>query len=209
LNDKLLEQFRNVPSTCISDALGGLNNLEPSIKPLTSNHILVGRAFTVKVRATDNLMILKGLREAKQGDVLVVDAKGFLYNASCGAFVVGLAKTLGLAGMVIDGVVRDAQAIKEMNFPVFCRGVTVACSYKYGDGEVNVPISCGGTVIKPNDIIVGDMDGVVSIPQEKESLALQNALKKLATDQERDNKVLKDKKSALEYIDSLLAKRGL
>lgn len=153
MSDKLVEQFKNVSSTCVSDALSGLNNLEPTIKPLIDNHIVVGRAFTVKVRATDNLMILKGIREAQPGDVLVVDAKGFLYNASCGAFVVGLAKTLGLAGMVIDGV--------------------------------------------------------VSVPQENESLVLQNALEKLSKDDERDKKILKDKKSALEYIDALLSERGL
>jgi 4-hydroxy-4-methyl-2-oxoglutarate aldolase len=209
LNVKLVSQFRNIPSTCISDALGGLNNLEPAIKPLTEYHKIVGRAFTVKVRATDNLMILKGIREANPGDVLVVDAKGFSYNASCGAFVVGLAKTLGLAGMVIDGVVRDAQAIKEMDFPVFCKGVTVACSLKYGDGEVNVPVSCGDAVIKPRDIIVGDLDGVVSIPHEIESRILQNALEKLSRDHERDKSFLKDKKSALEYIDSLLSQKEL
>ena len=202
----LFEEFKELPTTCISDALNGLTNMDPAIKPVKENVKAAGRAYTVRVRAGDNYMVLKGISELSPGDVLVIDAKGYLHNASCGDFVVELAKVMGAAGIVIDGVVRDLAGIKKIDFPVFCRGNTVAASDKAGTGETGVAISCGGTPVKPGDMIVGDEDGVVVIPKETENEVLQKAKEKLAKDLEREKKVLVSREAAVEYLLEVLNK---
>ncbi|MEH7381614.1 RraA family protein [Bacillus sp. JJ1533] len=203
--DKILAEFQHLPTTCISDAMNGLNNLHSSIKPLIHNHHLVGRAFTVKIPVGDNYMVLKGMKEAKPGDVLVVDAKGDTYRAIAGDFVIGMAKTLGLGGIVVDGVIRDINGIKELNFPVFCKGTTVAASGKFGEGQLNVTISCGGAPINPGDIIVGDADGVVVIPKSIEQNVLLKAKEKLKKDTRRANDILRNSTFVKAYIDNILA----
>lgn len=202
----IINQFKELPTTCISDALNGLSNMDPAIKPVKEDLKVVGRAHTVKLRAADNYMVLKAIREAKEGDVLVVDGKGYLNNASCGDFIVALAQTMGISGVVVDGVVRDIVGIKNLNFPVFCKGTTTAASDKSGSGEVNVPISCGGATVKPGDIIVGDADGVVVVPQELENEILQKSIQKLNKDIERERQVLASRAAAIEYLDKVLKK---
>lgn len=96
-----------------------MNNLEGIIKPLKEEYKIAGRAYTVKLPVGDNVMLLKSLKEAKPGDILVVDSKGDTYRAIAGDFVVGMMKTLELGGLVVDGVIRDIIDIKKLNFPVF------------------------------------------------------------------------------------------
>lgn len=201
----IASKYRNIPTTCVSDAMQGLQNMESSIKPLKEEYHLAGRAFTVKMPVGDNLAVLKAIREAQPGDILVIDAKGDTYRAIAGDFIVGLAKTLGIQGIVVDGVIRDILGIKQLDFPVFCKGTTVAASGKAGWGELNVPISCGGTSVQPGDIIVGDADGVVVIPQAQEEEILQQALDKLAKDQEREASVSGNPEAVRAYLDKFLA----
>lgn len=204
--DLLVNEFHSIPTTCISDALDGLNNLHPSIKPLSESHLLCGKAFTVKMPVGDNLAVLKAIRNAQPGDILVVDAKGDEYRAIAGDFVVGMAKTLGIAGIVVDGVIRDVQGIKKLDFPVFCKGTTVAASGKAGVGELNVPISCGGVSVNPGDIIVGDADGVVVVPKEKGEEILQKAQEKLKKDLLREETISGNKLETIKYLDSMISK---
>ncbi|MED4906707.1 RraA family protein [Brevibacillus centrosporus] len=201
----IVAKYQSVPTTCISDTMQGLHNMDSSIKPLKEEYHLAGRAFTVKMPVGDNLTVLKAIREAQPGDVLVIDAKGDTYRAIAGDFIVGLAKTLGIQGIVVDGVIRDIVGIKQLDFPVFCKGTTVAASGKAGWGELNVPISCGGTSVQPGDIIVGDADGVVVIPQAQEEEILQQALDKLVKDQEREASVSGNPEAVRAYLDKFLA----
>ncbi|MED1796267.1 RraA family protein [Brevibacillus nitrificans] len=201
----IVAKYQSVPTTCISDTMQGLHNMDSSIKPLKEEYHLAGRAFTVKMPVGDNLAVLKAIREAQPGDVLVIDAKGDTYRAIAGDFIVGLAKTLGIQGIVVDGVIRDIVGIKQLDFPVFCKGTTVAASGKAGWGELNVPISCGGTSVQPGDIIVGDADGVVVIPQAQEEEILQQALDKLVKDQEREASVSGNPEAVRAYLDKFLA----
>ncbi|RNB82133.1 RraA family protein [Brevibacillus nitrificans] len=200
----IVAKYQSVPTTCISDTMQGLHNMDSSIKPLKEEYHLAGRAFTVKMPVGDNLAVLKAIREAQPGDVLVIDAKGDTYRAIAGDFIVGLAKTLGIQGIVVDGVIRDIVGIKQLDFPVFCKGTTVAASGKAGWGELNVPISCGGASVQPGDIIVGDADGVVVIPQAQEEEILQQALDKLAKDQEREASVSGNPESVRAYLDKFI-----
>ncbi|WP_286231984.1 RraA family protein [Neobacillus mesonae] len=204
--DQHVLDFMNIPTTCISDAMDGLNNLHPAIKPLKEEYKVVGRAFTVKIPVGDNLAVIKAIRNAKPGDVLVVDAKGDQYRAIAGDFVVGMMQTLGIAGLVVDGVIRDLAGIKELNFPVFSKGTAVAASGKAGFGEINVPISCGGMTVHPGDLIIGDVDGVVVVPQAIEQEILTKALEKLNKDQIREDQISGNHEAILKHLDDLLSK---
>lgn len=202
----IVNQFENIPITCISDSMQGLNNLTPAIKPLQEEYRITGRALTVKIPVGDNLIFLKAIRESRPGDVLVVDAKGDPYRAIAGDFIVGMAKTLGVKGIVVDGVIRDIVGIKELNFPVFCKGTTVAASGKAGIGEINVPISCGGVTVHPGDVIVGDADGVVVVPQEIEKEVLEKSLEKLEIDSMRAERISGKPDEVIKYLDDFLSK---
>ena len=200
----ILTELKFVPSTCVADAMDGMNNLDTAIKPLKEEYIICGRAFTVQMPAGDNMSVLRAIREAKPGDILVIDSKGYSSRSVAGDFVVGLAQVLGLGGMVVDGSIRDVVSIKNSGFPVFCRGVTASASAKHGVGQINISISCGGVSVSPGDIIVGDADGVVVIPQDKAEGVLLAAQNKLGKDQKRAETALASQDAAREYLERLL-----
>ncbi len=202
--EKILEEFSRIPTPCISDALGGMNGLDHAIKPLQEDYRVCGRAMTVKAPAGDNRIVLEALRRSEPGKVLVVDMKGETYRATMGDFMVGLARTLGIVGLVFDGVIRDIADIKALRFPVFCRGTCMAASAKSGGGEIDVPVSCGGVSIKPGDIVVGDADGVVVVPYEREEETLVEARRKVEKDRERAERVGTSREGAIKYLDSIL-----
>jgi len=204
--ESIIKQFKEIPTTCISDAMDGLNNMNAAIKPLREEYKFAGRALTVKMPVGDNLAVLRAIREAQPGDIIVVDAKGDQYRAIAGDFVVGMAQTLGVGAIVVDGVIRDIEGIKKLNFPVFSRGTAVAASGKAGVGEINVPISCGGTAVNPGDIIAGDADGVVVIPQSEAESILRKSLDKLKKDEAREKKVSGNIDLIKEYLDNMLSK---
>jgi regulator of RNase E activity RraA len=199
MND-IAKQFAGIPTTSISDAMQGLGNMHSSIKPLKEEYAFAGRALTVTTPAGDNSAVLRALGIAQPGDVLVVDAKGDEARASAGDFVIGMSQTLGIAAWVVDGAIRDVVAVKKLNLPVFCRHTVIAASGKYGTGEVNVPISCGGVAVHPGDIIVGDADGVVVVPQHMAEEVLAKAKKKIAQDEEREAKISGNREAILAYL---------
>lgn len=200
--EKIVEDFSEIPTPCISDALGGLNNLDFAIKPLQEHYRLCGRATTVKAPAGDNRIVLQALRQSEPGKVLVVDMKGDTYRATMGDFMVGLAKTLGFAGLVFDGVIRDIVDIKALQFPVFCRGTCIAASAKAGGGEIDVSVSCGGVSINPGDIIAGDADGVVVVPREREEQVLAEARLKVEKDKLRAEQVGTSREAAEKFLNA-------
>ncbi|RSK32631.1 RraA family protein [Bhargavaea beijingensis] len=206
MTDEVIARFAPIPTTAISDATGGMNNMDAALKPLRQDYRIAGRAVTVKLPGGDNPAMLRAMRTASPGDVLVVDAKGDLTKAVAGDFVVGMMKTLGLAGLVVDGAVRDVHDIRALGFPVFVRGTTVAASSKTGEGEVNVPISCGGAAVRPGDLVVGDADGVTIIPREQEQAVLQKALAKLEKDEAREREVAGDIDAVRRYLDMMASK---
>lgn len=202
----LITEFQEVPTTAISDVLNGLNNLDSAIKPLKEDYRFAGPALTVQLPINDNRAVLEAIGAATPGDVLVIDSKGDTYRAIAGDFVVGLMKTMGIRALVVDGVIRDIIAIKELNFPVFSRGTTVASSGKAGVGDINIPISCGGVAVYPGDIIVGDADGVVVIPQNHAKEILTKAKEKMAKDQIREEKIAGKPEEIKKYIEQMVSK---
>jgi RraA family protein len=163
---ELVKMFRDFETPDISDILNRMYTLSPEIRNLVNNQPLVGPACTVKVFPGDNLMIHKALDVARPGDVVVVDTSGSQRNAVLGDLVANKAKHRGIAGFVIDGLIRDLPGIVETGLPVFARGVTPFGPLHRGPGELNYSISCGGIVVNPGDIVVADMSGVAVVRRE-------------------------------------------
>jgi regulator of RNase E activity RraA len=152
----------------ISDLMNRLYTMVPVIHAVTDPSLrILGPACTVKVYPGDNLMVHKSLDIAQPGDVIVVDGHRSPLTAALGDLVSKKARHRGVAGFVVDGVIRDLPEIKGLgDFPVFARDVTPIGPMHRGPGEINYPIACGGVVVNPGDIIVGDLNGVVVVPRE-------------------------------------------
>ena len=144
---------------------------------------MAGTAITVRTSPGDNLMVHVALDGAGPGDVIVVDAGGDLTNAILGEMMVLHATARGLAGIVINGAIRDSGAIAAQDLPVYAAGITHRGPYKDGPGEINVPIAIGGMVVMPGDMVVGDEDGVLAIPYASAEDVLASALAKVAAEQ--------------------------
>ncbi|MHA7872887.1 MAG: RraA family protein [Hyphococcus sp.] len=137
--------------------------LASRIKPLGEAMTAAGKARTAQVEPGDNLAIHRALNEAQAGDMIVVDADGDVTAGYFGDLLAEGCRQKGLAGVVIDGAVRDSAALRAMGFPVFCAGVCPAKTQKKHHGAINMPITCGNVQISPGDLIIADQDGVVAL----------------------------------------------
>lgn len=160
---EIIVAFQSVVTPHISDNLQRLSGVT-GLKRFSRSRKLVGTALTVKARPGDNLLIYKALMEMKPGHVLVVDGGGDCTNALVGELIMLYAKERDCAGFVLDGAIRDTAAFYEADFPCYARGVSHRGPYKLGPGAMNVPVSIGGQIISPGDVVVGDEDGVVAFP---------------------------------------------
>ncbi|MDQ8729614.1 RraA family protein [Bradyrhizobium sp. LHD-71] len=157
-------KFRNLPVANISDSMSRMTAGGARLRPMHAGGVLAGPALTVKTRPGDNLMIHKALDIAAAGDVIVVDGGGDLTNALIGEMMVAHAEHRGIAGLVLNGAIRDYDTIHAGSFPVFAAGITHRGPYKDGPGEINVPIAIDGMVIEAGDLIIGDGDGLLCVP---------------------------------------------
>ncbi len=162
----LIKAYGSFPTPDISDMLNRMYTMDSGMKSFGSVPKLVGTACTVKTFPGDNLMVHKSLDIVQPGDVIVIDTGGSQRAAVLGDLISNKALHRGVAGFVVDGLIRDADGIKETNLPVFARGVTPFGPLHRGPGELNYPVSCGGIVVNPGDIIVADENGVVVVRQE-------------------------------------------
>lgn len=169
----LIEQFREFETADVSDVLNRLYAMDGSIRNQTNDKALVGSACTVKLYPGDNLMVHKALDIAKPGDIVVVDCSGAMTNAVFGDLVANKSVHRGIAGYVIDGLIRDLDGVKETGLPVYARGVTPFGPLHRGPGEINTPICCGGIVVNPGDIIKADTTGIAVIPRDFAAEILQ------------------------------------
>ncbi len=176
------ESLQRFGAATLHEALGQTGALSPAIKPLDPTRRLAGPALTVDAKPGDNLVIHHALSFAKRGDVLVVDAKGHVEAGPWGDILTLAAQKRGICGLVIDGSVRDGDAILSMGFPVFSRGLAIRAAQKNQPGRVNVPIICGGVLIGPGDWIMGDRDGVVAIPAARVSTVIAAAKEREAAE---------------------------
>jgi 4-hydroxy-4-methyl-2-oxoglutarate aldolase len=138
-----------------------------------------GPAFTVRTAPGDNASLMVALRRAEPGDVLVVDAGGSLERGLWGAILSTAAAQRGIAGMVIDGAVRDCDEIAELRFPIFARGRNPSTPYSKIHGHVGRPVTCGGLQVHPGDHVYADGDGVVAIPAADHQATVERALHRI------------------------------
>jgi RraA family protein len=201
-------KFRSLPVANISDSMARMTAGGARLRPMHASGPLAGPAFTVKTRPGDNLMIHKALDLAEAGDVVVVDGGGDLTNALIGEMMVAHAQKRGIAGLVLNGAIRDYDAIHAGTYPVFAAGVTHRGPYKDGPGEINVPIAIDGMVIEPGDLIVGDGDGLLCVPfaQAEE---IYTAAKAKNDAEAKQIAAIREGKSDRSWVDATLKKLGV
>ena len=177
----LVAEASELPVANVSDCMSRLTG-GGGLQRYHRHGCMAGPAFTVRVRPGDNLLLHKALDMAQPGDVVVVAAGGDLSNALIGELMVTHAKVRGLAGLVIDGAIRDRDALLEINLPVFARGVCHRGPYKDGPGEIGFPVAVDGMVVAPGDLVIGDGDGVLAVPLDSVATVLEQAERKHAAE---------------------------
>jgi RraA family protein len=204
---KLVAELAQMVTPHLSDSMERLYAAGPQLRPMHKEGKLAGPAYTVKTAAGDNLLVHKAIDTARRGDVIVVDAGGFLDNAIIGELMMSRARQRGVAGMVIWGAIRDSAEIGAGSYPVFAAGVTHRGPYKNGPGEINVPVVIGGMAVNPGDIIVGDADGLVAIPLELADKILASAKAILAKETSM-MKQIQDGTVDRAWVDKALKEKG-
>ena len=206
-SDALLDRFADVATAHLSDNMSRLVAAGTRLRPMHRGGHLVGNALTVKVRPGDNLMVHKAIDMAHPRDVVIVDAGGDLTQAIIGEMMMRRAQQRGVAGLVINGAIRDLATIGADTYPVYAAGVTHRGPYKDGPGEINVPIAMDGMVIHPGDIVVGDEDGVVAVPLADAEMLLALAAAHRAKEDLTMAHILAGTVDR-SWVDALLASRG-
>jgi regulator of RNase E activity RraA len=191
----IAEIWRELPSTVVSDCLDRFAAMDGRIR-LLSGERLVGLAFTVRTVAGDSAGTHRALREAPAGHVLVLSAEGGMERAVWGGVLTESAIQCGLVGAVIDGVVRDLDHIRSLGFPVFARGTAPAGPHKGGRGAYGVVVPCGGAVVGPGDLILGDIDGVVVVPAARVDDVARDAVARLRLEQAWIERIRSGERSA-------------
>jgi len=206
VDPKILAALREIPVAALSDNMHrniGTTGLNPYHRPVAQT--MAGTAVTARSRGGDNLTYLRALEFCRPGDVLVIDAGGILNNAVVGGILSFYAAHIGVLGVVVDGAIRDVAEIRAREFPVYARGITHRGPYTDGPGEINVPISVGGMVVNPGDIVVGDQDGLMAFPPDEVELLIEKALAHLETEAETI-RAMKEGRWDRSFIDALEAR---
>ncbi len=180
-----VRQAAEYQAAILADVAGRRGTLHGRIKPLAPHMVVAGPAITVEVRPGDNLAIHAAMAIAKPGDVLVVDGKGDLSCALLGEIMATQAQASGIAGIIIDGAVRDADTLSKQSYPIFSAGLNPCGPTKSIPGRVNHAISVAGAAVQAGDLVVGDIDGVVVIPRDEVQTIITLAKEKLEGESQR------------------------
>ena len=205
----IVEQASQYASSILADVAGRRGALNGRIAPLSPSMKFAGPAVTVEVRPGDNLMIHAAMAVAKPGDVILVDGKGDLSCALMGEIMSQQCVALGIAAVVIDGAVRDSEAICELGFPMYAAGLNPNGPTKSVSGRLNHPISIGGISVSPGDLVVGDADGVTVIERDKAAAMLPLAEQKVAAETKRISEIKSRKALAPAWLDAALRAAGV
>ena len=192
----------------LADVAGRRGAMHGRIQALRPRMKVAGPAFTVEVRPGDNLMIHAAISMAQPGDVLVIDGKGDQMAALMGTIMMTACKQRGLAGVIIDGAVRDSLEIDEMDFPVFSVGTNPNGPTKNIGGRIGHPVSCGNVVVNAGDFVLGDADGVVVVEREKLASLLPGCKKKVEDEAKRIAQI-KQGNTAASWLQAALVTAGV
>lgn len=177
---EVLARYSQLQTSAVSDSqerVSGAVGISPVGNCLASlsGRSMAGTALTVRTRAGDNLAVHQALELARPGDVLVIDAQGEVTNAILGELMTYYAASRGVAGIVVDGSIRDRDDISVGPIPVFSRGVSHMGPYKSGPGAIHGGVTIGGSVVHDGDLVVGDGDGVVFVSADRIETVLDSA----------------------------------
>lgn len=203
----LVAAFATLPVANVSDSMSRLAGLGQALRPMHRAGGLAGPALTVRCRPGDNLLIHKAIDMAAPGDVIVVDAGGDVTNSLMGELMLAHATRRGVGGFVLNGAIRDAEAIGGQDLPVFARGITHRGPYKDGPGEIGHPIALDGTAIEPGDLILGDADGLVAVRRADAAEVLAATRKKYEAEERQMAQTL-DGSIDRTWVDRALAAAG-
>lgn len=202
----IVDAFSSLPSANVGDVLNRQFCISGKLKKMNA-HKLCGPAVTVFLRNGDNLLVYKAIEQAEKGDVLVINAKEGMDNAILGELLLRWAESRGIAGVIVNGAVRDVEYIRNSSVPVYARSITPAGPYKDGVGEVNYPISIEHVVIHPGDILLGDDDGIVVISKEHAEYVLQQS-KEITAKEQEILKAIESDQWNMQWLDKRLQELG-
>jgi len=206
----LLSAFKHFSAATVHEASGRIGSVDPAIKPLKKGMRLLGPALTVRCHPKDNLMLHKALQIAQPGDIIVASTDGYPNAGYFGDLMATSAKALKIGGLAIDGTVRDGAEIIEMDFEVFCRGTCMRGTVKNTLGLVNHTILFGEVVVNPGDLVIGDDDGIVIIPQNKMEEVLEATRLRIAKEKDKAVALSKGVTSVeLNKLDDVFQRLGL
>ena len=199
ISAELIQQLSEFDAATLYEAAGQRGMVDPAIRPMWKGAHVCGPAITVSCPARDNLMLHHAVAISTPGSVLVANAERYQYAGAWGEVLSVAAQARGIAGLVIDGAVRDIEAITERRFPVFSRGLAIGACKKEKIGTLNEPIDLGGVTVRSGDIVVGAGDGVVILDSQTIDQVLQAGIAR----REREAEIfrqLKEGKTTIEIL---------
>ena len=210
IDQSIMDQLGKIPAANIADVMERNCAMNPRIKLVSSpkKAVASGPALTVKVRSGDNLALHAALNIAKEGDFIVVSNEGDNTRALMGEIMMAyLCYFKKIAGIILDGPIRDIDKIGKWDFPVYATGTTPGGPYKEGPGEVNIPISCGEIAVNPGDVIVADKDGIIVIPK-RDAAEILEAAKKVQENDAKKAQAAKTGSANRQWVTDTLQAKG-
>jgi 4-hydroxy-4-methyl-2-oxoglutarate aldolase len=197
---EIVERFADFDPATLYEAAGQKGMIDPAIRPAWPGARVCGRAATVECPPGDNLMLHVAVANAPPGVVIVATVGGYLLAGAWGEILTAAAQARNVAGLVIDGAVRDIDAIRQVKFPVFSRGLAIGSCTKERPGTLGLPIQFGGTTVRPGDVILGDTDGLVVVEHERLDEVFETALRRRTRESEIISK-LRQGRTTMELLE--------
>lgn len=208
VHEQFIQALSGAGSADVTDSQNRTGAMDSGLKPLSSGRRLLGSAITVELPPGDNLMLYVAMKLAQPGDILVVNTGGNTTKAIWGELMTRSAMALKIGGMVVDGLVRDGELNGQLDFPIFCRGTVPVSVEKDGPGFVNGEISCGGVVVHPGDLVVGDDDGIVVVKKQDLPLVIEN-FKKLQERESVRREQIESGQALPKWLERVMEEKGL
>ncbi len=179
----IVESLAPIGTATVHEGIGRKGYVGPHIRPLQVGVKVAGSAITVSSHPGDNLMIHAAIELCQPGDILVVANTAPSTHGMFGDLLATAFMTRGVVGLVMDAAVRDTADLRQMGFPVWSQHVSCQGTVKATPGSVNVPVVLGGQSVNPGDVVCADDDGVVVVAREQAAWALEQANKRLASEE--------------------------
>jgi 4-hydroxy-4-methyl-2-oxoglutarate aldolase len=182
---EILASFDESASPQVADSMSRFGAMDSGMRPVWHSPRVIGSALTVWCHAGDNLMIHKAIAMAVPRDILVVNTQGVTNSAPFGELLATSAVNAGIRAVIIDGAVRDSEALEMLKLPVYSRAICPGGCNKDGGGEIGAIIACGGVAVRPGDIIIADRDGITVVPLEDAGTVAAASRKKVDSEHQR------------------------